>query len=105
MQREKKQCLASRSDSEPKGNTMSYEKWFIVELVSTKLCNATAKQKKSKIKLLLRNLTLLLFLKKISATRTVHQIKFLKALDAIGNCQRLAFTVGVSQHMHKITNM
>ena len=26
-------------------------------------------------------------------------------LDTIGNCQRLAFTVGVSQHMHKITNM
>ena len=28
----------------------------------------------------------------------------LKAVDTIGNCQRLAFTVGVSQHMHKITN-
>ena len=27
----------------------------------------------------------------------------LKAVDTIGNCQRLAFTVGVSQHMHKIT--
>ena len=26
-------------------------------------------------------------------------------LDTIGNCQRLAFTVGVSQHMHKITNL
>ena len=25
---------------------------------------------------------------------------FLKALDTCGNCQRLAFTVGVSQHMH-----
>ena len=23
-------------------------------------------------------------------------------MDTIGNCQRLAFTVGVSQHMHKI---
>ena len=30
---------------------------------------------------------------------------FLKAVDTIGNCQRLAFTVGVSQHMHKITNL
>ena len=29
----------------------------------------------------------------------------LKAVDTIGNCQRLAFTVGVSQHMHKITNL
>ena len=29
----------------------------------------------------------------------------LKAVDAVGNCQRLAFTVGVSQHMHKITNL
>ena len=28
----------------------------------------------------------------------------LKAVDTIGNCQRLAFTVGVSQHMHKITS-
>ena len=25
--------------------------------------------------------------------------------NTIGNCQRLAFTVGVSQHMHKITNL
>jgi hypothetical protein len=29
----------------------------------------------------------------------------LKAVDTISNCQRLAFTVGVSQHMHKITNL
>ena len=29
----------------------------------------------------------------------------LKAVDTIGNCQSLAFTVGVSQHMHKITNL
>ena len=29
----------------------------------------------------------------------------LKAVDTIGSCQRLAFTVGVSQHMHKITNL
>ena len=31
----------------------------------------------------------------------------LKAVDTrpIGNCQRLAFTVGVSQHMHEITNL
>ena len=28
-----------------------------------------------------------------------------KAVDTIGNCQRLAFTVGVSQHKHKITNL
>ena len=29
----------------------------------------------------------------------------LKAVDTIGNCQRLASTVGVSQRMHKITNL
>ena len=29
----------------------------------------------------------------------------LKAVVTIGNCQRLAFTDGVSQHMHKITNL
>ena len=29
----------------------------------------------------------------------------LKTLDTICNCQRLAFTVVVSQHMHKITNL
>ena len=30
---------------------------------------------------------------------------FLKTVDTIGNCQRLVFTVRVSQHMHKITNL
>ena len=29
----------------------------------------------------------------------------LKTVDTIGNCHRLAFKVGVSQHMHKITNL
>ena len=29
----------------------------------------------------------------------------LKAVDTSGNCQRIAFTVGVSQHMHKITHL
>ena len=29
----------------------------------------------------------------------------LKSVETIGNCQRLAFTVGVSQHMHKIPNL
>ena len=29
----------------------------------------------------------------------------LKTLDTIGNCQRLVFTVGGSQHMHQITNL
>ena len=29
----------------------------------------------------------------------------LKAMDTIGNCQKLAFTVGISQHMQKITNL
>ena len=30
---------------------------------------------------------------------------FLKALDTIGNCQRPVFSLGVSQHMHIITNL
>jgi len=30
---------------------------------------------------------------------------WLRAVDTIGNCQRLAFTVGLSQHIHKITNL
>ena len=29
----------------------------------------------------------------------------LKTLDPVGNCQRRVFTVGVSQQMHKITNL
>ena len=29
----------------------------------------------------------------------------LKAVDTIGNCQRLAFTAAVPQHMHKIINL
>ena len=28
-----------------------------------------------------------------------------KTVDTIGNCQSLVFTVGVSQHMHNITNL
>ena len=32
-------------------------------------------------------------------------LMILKAVDTIGNCQRLAFTVGISQHMHKIANL
>ena len=29
----------------------------------------------------------------------------LKTMDTVGNCQRLVLTVGVSQHMHNITNL
>ena len=29
----------------------------------------------------------------------------LKPVDTIGNCQRLVFSLAVSQHMHKITNL
>ena len=29
----------------------------------------------------------------------------LKTLDTIGNCQRPVFSLSVSQHMHKITNL
>ena len=31
--------------------------------------------------------------------------KGLKTLDTFGNCQRPVFSLGVSQHMHKITNL
>ena len=41
---------------------------------------------------------------KIESNSTTCKLQ-LKAEDTIGNCQRLAFTVGVSQHMHKITNL
>ena len=44
----------------------------------------------------------------VSAMEQVTEVYFkiiLKAVDTIGNCQRLAFTVGVSQHMHQITNL
>ena len=37
--------------------------------------------------------------------KTKVGVFLLKAVDTIGNCQRLAFTVDVSQHMHKITNL
>ena len=30
---------------------------------------------------------------------------FLKTVDTIGNCQRPVFSFGVSQHVHKITNL
>ena len=30
---------------------------------------------------------------------------YLKTVDTIGNCQRPVFSLGVSQHMHKITNL
>ena len=29
----------------------------------------------------------------------------LKTVDTIGNSQRLVFSLGVSQHMHKLTNL
>ena len=41
----------------------------------------------------------------LSCNTSSKPVQCLKAVDTIGNCQRLAFTVGVSQHMHKITNL
>ena len=41
-----------------------------------------------------------------SESKGVVGIKiYLKALDIIGNCHRLVFSLGASQHMHKITNL
>jgi hypothetical protein len=36
-----------------------------------------------------------------------HELKYgmLKTLDTIGSCQRPVFSIGVSKHMHKITNL
>ena len=31
--------------------------------------------------------------------------RYLKPVDTIGNCQRPVFSLAVSQHMHKITNL
>ena len=30
---------------------------------------------------------------------------YLKTVDNFGNCQRPVFSLGISQHMHKITNL
>ena len=38
-------------------------------------------------------------------SKELWNLIMLKAVDTIGNCQRLVFTIGVSQHMHKITNL
>ena len=45
-------------------------------------------------------------LKSQKSTRPIQgNVFLLKAVDTIGNCQRLAFTVGVSQHVHKTKNL
>ena len=41
----------------------------------------------------------------VNLPKTVFFLIVLKAVDTIGICQRLAFTVGVSQHKHKKTNL
>ena len=41
-------------------------------------------------------------------SKNTYQTQFqrsLKAVDTIGNCQRTDFSLGVSQHMHKKTNL
>ena len=35
----------------------------------------------------------------------LFHLSVLKAVDTIGNCQRPVFSLGVSQHKHKITNL
>ena len=35
----------------------------------------------------------------------LKSFRCLKTVDTIGNCQRPVFSLGVSQHMHKITNL
>ena len=47
-------------------------------------------------------------LRGVSHLRTPKQLKcieFLKTVDTINNCQRPVFSLGVSQHIHKITNL
>ena len=41
----------------------------------------------------------------VSKTDGESPAYILKAVDTIGNCPRLNSTVGVSQNMHKITNL
>ena len=53
---------------------------------------------------LLKHLPLLFFERKIFILHRLNCILF-KTLDTIGNCQRPVFSLGVSQHMHKITNL
>ena len=36
---------------------------------------------------------------------STRPVTFLKTLDTIGKCQRPVFSLAVSQHMHKITNL
>ena len=36
---------------------------------------------------------------------TYGQVSCLEALDTFGTCQRPVFSLGVSQHMHKIINL
>ena len=36
---------------------------------------------------------------------TIRNLDHLKTVDTNGNCQRPVFSLGVSQHMHKITNL
>ena len=43
--------------------------------------------------------------KRSSASDCTNNRSCLKTTDTIGNCQRPAFPLGVSQHMHKITNL
>ena len=42
---------------------------------------------------------------KLQAYDKDHGQRRLKTLDTIGNCQRPVYSLGVSQHMHKITNL
>ena len=45
------------------------------------------------------------FLGRGSLQELYNRSPALKTLDTIGNCQRPVFSLGVSQHMHKITNL
>ena len=38
-------------------------------------------------------------------SKNIKRGRQLKAVDTIGKCQRLVFTVGVSQDKHKIANL
>ena len=40
-----------------------------------------------------------------SCNRCWYMYRALKTLETIGNCQRPVFSLGVAQHLHKITNL
>ena len=54
-----------------------------------------------------KGFTIIIILSNYQLVSTAFKTRssILKTLDTNGNCQRPVFSLGVSQHMHKITNL